>query len=68
MTTNRDTALNTVYPSAHLAQNIICRLFDTDELTYDEWIGADAVPMIGGWRIHLAYEELSRDTTEESSL
>jgi hypothetical protein len=53
MTTNRDTALNTVYPSANLAGNAVCRLYDSAEITFDEWLYATAVVELGGWMIHL---------------
>jgi hypothetical protein len=68
MTTNRDTALNTVYPSKHLAYEAQDDLFYAYEITHTEWLYSDLTPVQGGWMIHLIYEELSRDTTEESSL
>jgi hypothetical protein len=61
MTTNRDAALNTVYPSAHLANNAVCRLYDAGEVTYDEWLGAGASRVGSGWGICLKYIELSTD-------
>jgi hypothetical protein len=53
MTTNRDAALNTVYPSKYLANNAIGALFDADEITWDEWLYAHPQVALGGWMIHL---------------
>jgi hypothetical protein len=61
MTTNRQTALNTVYPSAHLANNAVCRLYDAGEITWGEWLYATPVVVSSGWIIHLAYIRFSRD-------
>jgi hypothetical protein len=68
MTTNRDTALNTVYQSKHLAHQVEDSLYDADEITSNEWLYSDLTPVQGGWMIHLGHIGLSRDTTEESSL
>lgn len=41
------------YPSNHLASNAVCRLYDTDQITFDQWIGATLERRDGLWYIAL---------------
>jgi hypothetical protein len=66
MTTNRDTALNTVYPNK--GNTALGDLFCSGDITYMEFALAVIMPVDGGWMIKLGHVGLSRDTTEESSL
>jgi hypothetical protein len=68
MTTNRQTALKTVYPSKFLAYNAVGALYDAGEITREEWCYARPWRVGSGWGIYLKNITLSRDTTEESSL
>jgi len=35
------------YPSAHLAQQALCRWFDNGEITFDQWLDAKTIKHCG---------------------
>ena len=41
------------YPSNNLATNAACRLFDTGQITFEQWIGATVECTGGLWYITL---------------
>ena len=41
------------YPSNHLATNAACRLYDTDKITFEQWIGVTVGCHEGLWYITL---------------
>jgi hypothetical protein len=51
MTTNRDTALNTVYPNK--GNTALGDLFCSGDITYMEFALAVLIPAEGGWMIKL---------------
>jgi len=42
------------YPSNHMASNAVCRLYDTNQITFEQWIGATVECKGGLWYIDLA--------------